>query len=225
MMVKYGLFVHVYARSVVCCVMVLFLSSCLDQESSTKIIEKELDYSVNTSDIPTDTVDFKDPRVSYVNGIYYLDNKEYSGIVFKVLKGYNLKTYSSVLNGMLHGKYRSFYENGKPYEVRQYRANKAVGKQYGYWEDTGNLKFEYNYYNQKKEGVQKSWYSNGEPYYEYNYKDDRQVGMQKAWRKNGSLFRNFVVKNGVRYGLQKSVSCYGLANEEVIKSSNGDETL
>ncbi|MEH6407117.1 MAG: hypothetical protein V7767_07540, partial [Leeuwenhoekiella sp.] len=83
---------------------------------------------------------------------------------------------------------------------------------------SGNLKFEYNYYNQKKEGIQKSWYKTGEPFYVYNYKNDRQEGMQQAWRINGSLYRNFEARNGSRYGLQKSISCTELSNEVVINS-------
>jgi hypothetical protein len=174
-------------------------------------------FPINTTWITNDTIDFSNPKVSFINGIYYLNNKAYSGIVFKELKGFKVKTYSSVLNGKLHGKYQSFYENGKPYEIRNYKNNVSFGMQLGYWKSTGVLKFKYNYINDKKEGLQKSWYDNGELAYVYNFKNDKQDGLQQAWRKNRSLYRNYVVKNGGRYGLQKAKSCFELEDEKVVK--------
>ncbi|WP_430409535.1 toxin-antitoxin system YwqK family antitoxin [Kordia sp.] len=164
-------------------------------------------YTINTSDIPKDTVAFSNPKLLFINGIYYLNNVTYSGIIYKELKGNKIKTFSSVLNGKLHGTFKSFHENNTIYEIRNYKNNVSLGKQTGYWQTTGKLKFEYNYFNDKKEGIQKSWYSNGNIAYIYNYRDDKQDGFQKAWRQNGSLYRNFQVKNGIRYGLQKSKSC------------------
>lgn len=194
---------------------ILLINSCTESTGESTGVMEALDYSIDTSGVPNDTIDFEDVRVSLVNGIYFFEDKTYSGILFKVLKGYNVKTYSSIFKGKLHGTYRSFFQNGKPYEVRQYKNNLAFGRHYGYWEETGHLKFEYNYYDQKKEGTQRNWYANGDPYYEYNYKDDKLDGLQRAWRTNGSLYRNFEVKNGIRYGLQKSAQCYELTAEEI----------
>tara|TARA_R110000868_G_scaffold162251_1_gene393317 strand:+ start:393 stop:1091 length:699 start_codon:yes stop_codon:yes gene_type:complete len=170
--------------------------------------------------IITDTIAFTNPNLEYVNGKYLLNNTPFSGVVYKVLKGFKVATYSSVLNGQLHGIYKSFYPNGNPYEIREYKLGLSVGKHTGYWENTGELKFEYNYDNQKKEGYQKSWYASGNLAYVYNYKNDKFEGLQQAWRENGSLYRNFVVKNGVNYGLQKSKSCYEVSNEKVIRQAS-----
>ncbi|GEO21917.1 toxin-antitoxin system YwqK family antitoxin [Cyclobacterium qasimii] len=191
------------------------LSSCeyFSKENEEKF---ELDYSVDTSGIPNDTINFNDANISLVNGYYYLGYEKYSGIIYKKQVGFNISTYSSILDGVLHGLYTSYYDNGKPFEVRNYRNNLSVGKQIGYWEDSGELKFEYNYYEDKKEGVQRSWYANGAPSYVYNYKDDKQDGLQQAWRLNGSLYRNFQVKNGTRFGLQKTTTCYALEDEKII---------
>lgn len=182
-----------------------------------------LDYAVDTTGIPADTIAFTHPGLTYSNGEYFFENKLYSGMVYKVLKGYSIATYSSVLNGRLHGTYRSFYASGKPYEIRQYRKGLSVGKHLGYWEDSGNLKFEYHYYDQKKEGSQKSWYANGNLAYAYMYSNDQLEGLQQAWRENGSLYRNFVVKNGISYGLQKSKSCYEVIDEEVVRQADKNE--
>ncbi|UZR98958.1 toxin-antitoxin system YwqK family antitoxin [Chondrinema litorale] len=180
----------------------------------------QLDFTVDISAIPHDTIAFSNTELTYVNGKYLLRNKPYSGIVYKVLKGYSIKTYSSVLNGQLHGIYRSFYASGSPYEVRSYRNGLATGRHLGFWENTGNLKFEYNYFDQKKEGIQRNWYSTGDLAYSYSYKNDKLEGLQQAWRQNRSLYRNFIVKNGIRYGLQKSKTCYELYNEKVISQAS-----
>lgn len=188
-------------------VFIFFYSSCKQNNEKINAVTQTFDYSIDTSAIPKDTVIFTNPKVSFVNGIYLFEEKPFSGVVIKVLKGYDVKTYSAVLDGKLHGTYRSFHKSGKPYEVRRYKNNISLGRQYGYWESTGKLMFEYNYFNNKQEGLQKSWYEDGSPYYEYHYKDDKLEGLQRAWRKNGSLYRNFEAKDGIFYGLQNSMQC------------------
>lgn len=195
-----------------CFALLLCLHSCQKANSQRTVF----DYAIDTSMIPKDTIHFSAANVSFVNGLYLLNGKAYSGIVIKILKGYNVKTYNTVLNGQRHGTYRSYYESGKPYEVRQYKHNKTTGKQYAYWEESGRLKFEYNYYQEKKEGAQKSWYANGNPCSAFHYIDDRQEGLQRSWRENGSLYRNFMVRDNIRYGLQKTAACVGL-KEEIVQ--------
>ena len=199
----------------------LLMNGCTTPHpSEPKSTEKVLDYSIDISKIPIDTIAITDANVTYVNGRYLLNKKPYSGIVYKVLKGFNVATYNSVLNGKLHGTYRSFYASGKPYEIRQYRNGLSVGKHIGYWESTGKLKFEYHYHNQKKEGAQKNWYSDGSPAYAYHYKDDRLDGLQQAWRENRSLYRNFTVKDGINYGLQRSKTCFEVSDGKPILQEN-----
>lgn len=199
----------------------LLMNGCTAPPSESEIADEEvLDYSIDISGIPVDTIAITAANMTYVNGRYLLNEQPYSGIVYKVLKGFNVATYNSVLNGQLHGTYRSYYASGKPYEIRQYRNGLSVGTHIGYWEKTGELKFEYNYHNQKKEGSQKNWYSDGSPAYVYHYKDDRLDGLQQAWRENGSLYRNFTVKDGVNYGLQRSKTCFEVSDGQPISQED-----
>ncbi|WP_339756322.1 hypothetical protein [Algoriphagus aquimarinus] len=195
---------------------IALLSGCGVSQSDIELQRDEEVILLTTAD----TLAFTDPILSYVNGKYLVGNMPYSGIVFKVLKGYDVETYSSVFNGVLHGTYRSFFASGKAYEVREYRDGLSEGKHVGYWENSGKLKFEYNYSDQKKEGSQMGWYADGSLAYAYDYRDDHQDGLQQAWRENGSLYRNFVVKNGVRYGLQESKACYEVIDEVVVKQED-----
>lgn len=190
--------------------------SCKHQKSEINQEENVIDFTIDTSAVPSDTIVFPSEGVAFENGNYLLHGKKYSGIVYKLQKGYDIATYSSVLDGKLHGTFRSFYANGKPFEVRHYKHNQSHGKQIGYWESTGKLKTEYFYNKDEKEGVQKNWYVDGQPLYTYLYHHDVQVGLQQAWRQNGSLFRNYIVKNGVSYGLQKPYNCYEISDGKVV---------
>lgn len=42
-----------------------------------------INYEIDTSGIPKDTIDFNAPGLTYKNGRYYLSGEKYSGIVHK----------------------------------------------------------------------------------------------------------------------------------------------
>lgn len=168
------------------------------------------------SKIPRDTVNFNEFRIK--NGIAYIQDKQFSGIVKEEYSTKKLKSIYSYLNGKLCGISKTFYENGKLKDHRSYYNNLANGRHFGFWEN-GKMKFDFLYINEKNQGLQKQWYQSGQKYIELNYDNDTEVGIQKAWRENGKLFINYEAKNGHRYGLQKSSLCYTLIDEQ-IKSSN-----
>ena len=186
----------------------MLLMGCVGSNTATPLDSTQV--------TPTDTIAYTNPDLTYKNGAYQYDGEPFSGVVHRVLKGYAIESYSSVLQGRLHGAYSSYYASGKPYEIRTYHNGLSTGTHTGYWEDSGLKKFEYNYQNQKKEGRQRSWYANGDPAEAYTCHDDRLDGLQQAWRENGSLYRNFVVRDGIRYGLQKSKTCYEVSDERVV---------
>lgn len=77
------------------------------------------------------------------------------------------------------------------------------------------MKFDFSYFNDKREGLQKQWYESGSPYCFLMYKNDNEDGMQKAWRENGKPYIYYEVKDGRRYGLQKSNLCYTLKDQKL----------
>ena len=77
------------------------------------------------------------------------------------------------------------------------------------------MKFDFSYFNDKREGIQKQWHESGSNYYALNYTNDQENGMQKAWRENGKPPINYEVKDGQRYGLQKPALCYTLKDQEI----------
>ena len=81
----------------------------------------------------------------------------------------------------------------------------------GYW-DNGNIKFDFTYLDEKREGLHRQWYRSGAPYTALTFRDDKEDGMQRAWRENGKLYINYEARDGFRYGLQKSALCYELVD-------------
>lgn len=197
------------------CCFAVATSSCNNPSTTNSKPVQAKNYTIDISGIPADTVLESDKRLLVVNGIYRLGSQRYSGILKELYPNGTIKTYASVFQGMLHGLYKSFYENGHPYEVRLYRNNMSTGRHYGYWPEGRNLKFDYTYFEEKREGLQKRWYKNGKPYLFTNYTDDHEDGLQRGWRENGKLYLNYVAKDGHRYGLQQSALCYTLRKQKI----------
>jgi antitoxin component YwqK of YwqJK toxin-antitoxin module len=192
----------------------VIICSCQNVQKPTKPLQKAIDFTIDTTLIPHDTVFVHDKMLALENGIYWYSNKKYAGIIKELYPNGKLKKQFSVYQGMLHGTYKSFYENEKPWEIRSYKNNLSTGKHYGFWVETGKPKFEYTYYEERKEGLQRKWYINGSPFLALNYVNDHEEGLQKGWRENGKPFLNYEVKDGFVYGLQKAALCYSLKDEK-----------
>ena len=221
MVQKTDSFIKIFILATTYCYLLITIGSC--QMETTKTATIIFDYAIDTTGIPKDTVDLNDENVALINGIYHIGNEKISGILSQTYPSGIIKSYSSLLNGQLHGTYKSFYKNGKPHEVRQYKNNLATGQHYAYWnDDKKHFKFFYNYYKDKREGLQKKWYPNGTPFIFANFKNDNEDGLQQAWRQNGKLYLNYEAKDGKKYGLQKSNLCYDLADEKIKTSVTKD---
>jgi antitoxin component YwqK of YwqJK toxin-antitoxin module len=188
---------------VICC-----FFSCTNPKGGEGITSS---FFVDTTLVPKDTV--LSGKLKLDNGIYYFNNKPFSGYIKELDENQRVKMVGSFLNGMQHGNTITFYANGKLWGSRSYKENRSFGKHFGYWEN-GNQKFEFYYRNDKRDGSNKQWYENGQPYAFLNFKDDKEEGMQQAWRENGKPYINYEAKDGFRYGLQKSGLCYTLKDEK-----------
>ncbi len=193
--------------------LLLCLSCVVDKEDKSKerlpVYEK-----VSTEQIPLYTISSVDSNLNLVNGIYFLNEVPFSGIIKEVYENGGAKSIGSYFLGMQEGLTKTFYASGKGRDIRSYKENVGYGRHVGYWEN-GNMKFDFTYYFDKREGLQKQWYESGSPYAFLTFKDDREEGMQQAWRENGKPYINYVAKDGFRYGLQKSSLCYSLKDEKI----------
>jgi antitoxin component YwqK of YwqJK toxin-antitoxin module len=192
----------------ICIALLLFGCSAPIAEKPNNIFEK-----VDVSQIPKDTIFSNSQSLKLQNGVYYYDNKPFSGYIKSTYNSNILQSIGSYLQGKQHGTTQTFFTNGKLETERNYRNGIGYGRHFGFWEN-GKMKFDFMYFNDKREGVQKQWYVSGNPYYELTFADDKENGMQKAWRENGKPYINYEVKDGVQYGLQKSALCYTLKDEK-----------
>jgi antitoxin component YwqK of YwqJK toxin-antitoxin module len=90
------------------------------------------------------------------NGVIqiYCDSYE-MGLQFKL----RIKYFK--FNGKKEGEYKSYYENGRPDMVRNYKNGKVEGEYKSYYENK-QLEIIYNYKDGKLEGKYKMYYDNGQ---------------------------------------------------------------
>ena len=62
----------------------------------------------------------------------------------------------------------------------------------------GQLMYEYNYKNNKYDGILQEWYANGQLNYKHNYKNGKMEGIQQKWYENGESLYEYNYKNGIR---------------------------
>ena len=66
------------------------------------------------------------------------------------------------------------------------------------WWPNGQLKWEDNFVNNKREGIQQGWYESGQLYCKENYVCDKKEGIQRYWYPSYHLRRELFFVNGVR---------------------------
>lgn len=204
---------HSHFKNIIIVSILIFITgSCSLNMNEEEISASRL--SIDTEEIPNDTITALTDKLKIDNGIYYFDTIPYSGFIRSFYENGAVKSIAGYLNGRLNGTSISFYENGNVRDVRNYKDNKSYGRHYGYW-GNGNQKFDYVYLNDKRDGINKQWYESGQPYAFLNFKNDSEHGLQQAWRENGKLYINYEAKDGFRYGLQKSGLCYTLIDEKI----------
>ncbi len=190
----------------------LFFVGCNAPEKQE--VKSLIHKTVDISSIPHDTILSNDEHLKLENGIYYLSDKPFSGFIREKYETGNIKSIGSYYLGKQHGVTRTYFPAGTLRDERTYQDNVSYGRHFGFWEN-GHQKFDFLYYNDKREGLQKQWYESGEPYAFLNFKDDQEDGMQRAWRINGKPYINYEAKDGIRYGLQKAALCYTLKEEKL----------
>lgn len=67
------------------------------------------------------------------------------------------------------------------------------------WYENGQLRFEYNFKDGERDGLQREWFKNGRLRFECPYKDGEQDGLQRAWNEYGHLLYEWNKKDADRY--------------------------
>lgn len=156
----------------------------------------------------TDLVDETNTQLTLVNGVLYLQNNPFSGLLFSRYANESLKKKLAYVDGRKDGLEKQWHPNGKIAQNRFYKAGVKIGKHEGWWED-GTKKFEYQFNkNGAYDGSRKEWYQNGQLVLDFNYTNGKELGRQRMWTSNGKIRANYEVKNGERFGLIGLKKCF-----------------
>jgi len=148
-------------------------------------------------------------------GIWYYNNKPYSGYSVKYHKNDTLMERIGFYKGKKQGVAKSWFRNGVLRMESHYEQNKLVGS-YKAWWNNKVLALESHYESGKLQGVQKRWHYTGVLAKKRNLEQGKENGMQQAWLKNGKMYVNYEAKNGRIFGMRRANSCYQLENEVVV---------
>lgn len=197
-------------RAAVFFIILCLLAACNGRPGISK--KNTLNFFADTSGVTKDTLPAEAVRTDKA-GILYAGTSTFSGCI-KTLYPDSMVSYASVYRGRLHGWYRSYYPNGKPFELHHYKENRSTGHYIVYWEN-GKMRSDCLYYEDKKTGSYNRWYPSGKPYMMLNYENDKEDGLQQGFTEAGRLFINYIVRNGYKYGLQETAACYQLDSGKI----------
>ncbi len=187
------------------------------------ITHQEIHATVSTGKIqpviPNVIVLSTDSALHLINGIWFYQQKFFSGTIKTYFPSGQLKAQQSFYNGKDEGLLTTYYENGNKDSRRFYHDGEKDSINEGWWIN-GNRRFEYHFHNGIYEGDFKEWYASGKPLKHIIYHDGKEQSG-KGWRENGKVYMSFVTRDGRLYGLVNPNLCYSLKNErgEFVKST------
>jgi antitoxin component YwqK of YwqJK toxin-antitoxin module len=91
---------------------------------------------------------------------------------------------------------KSYYESGQLRKETNYKDDKREGLSKYYYE-SGQLRLEINYKDGKAEGISKSYYESGQLKKETNYKDGNPEGISNTYYASGQLQKEAYFMNGI----------------------------
>ena len=132
---------------------------------------------------------------AYTEGWY--ENNRLDGLVNTYLYGSLLVETTEYKEGVQHGPWKKWYDDGQPFFAATCHEGKLEGV-YKEWHENGVLARECTYKQGKVDGVEKRWYENGNIMCEYNCKEDRFDGVQREYNEDGKLQKELNYVNGKR---------------------------
>ena len=114
---------------------------------------------------------------------------------------------------------RTYYESGELKTESPYENDKKEGMARVYYKN-GKLKQEDPYKNDKLEGMARAYYESGGLKAEATYKNGKYEGMARVYYKNGNLWKERPYENGKLEGMEKVYSESGRLWGRIVYSNN-----
>ena len=118
---------------------------------------------------------------------------------------------TSFYNGLEHGEFRRFHENGVLMEQRYYAMGVKTGPLKRYWSN-GKIQAVYFFANGEYQGTCREWNPEGKLVREMNYERGYESGSQKQWYDDGSIRSNYIIRDDRRYGLLGTKNCINVSD-------------
>ena len=157
-------------------------------------------------------IEVTDEDIKSQGGITYVEQKPYSGTLYKLYPGTADTLYiRKYLQGKEHGHWKQFHPGNELAEHRYFRNGQKEGEHIGYFPG-GQLRFSYQLANDVYEGNNREWNIDGSLILDMNYVAGQEEGSQKVWYDNGKIKANYVIKNGRRFGLLGTKNCLNVSD-------------
>ena len=134
--------------------------------------------------------------------IYPETNKPYTGNLDVINNDWGknaVEINKNFVNGVLHGKERSYYQSGKLKSLGSFKHGILDGIVTGYYED-GSIQVRATYDNGIKQGRVIHYYPNGNKQVESFYTDDKFDGIRTTWYENGKPMEVTPYSKGLLHG-------------------------
>ncbi len=119
----------------------------------------------------------------------------FSGVVFATYDGGELKSRSTVSNGLLHGLSQGWHTNGQQQVEEHYVAGTSHGLRTK-WHPNGQKLSEVTVVVGKLQGTYRSWHENGERAEEVELNDGQPDGLARAYFPSGFSKSQVTLRNG-----------------------------
>ncbi len=176
---------------------VILFSTCLSCHS------KKSDYAFIpkiAKTVPADYYDAADTNFTIHLDTLFYKKKLFTGFRFTLNDQGDTTELGSYFNGVEEGLQQKWYAKGKRQETRFYINGKKERNQRGWWPN-GQIKFDFNTYNDEYEGAFREWIENGLLIKQFHYEHGYEKGSQRLWWTDGTVRANYVIKDGKKYGL------------------------
>lgn len=121
-----------------------------------------------------------------VNYVYEIKNGVYHGAFTSYVENGTILSKGNYVNGKMHGTWEWFHPNGKVEVIKYYKLNRSHGPIKGFYED-GTLEYEFEYVYDKRHGTYTSYHENGAIDTSSNYVFDELHGERKQYDHLGNL--------------------------------------
>ncbi|MFZ5630659.1 MAG: toxin-antitoxin system YwqK family antitoxin [Spirochaetota bacterium] len=143
---------------------------------------------------------FDEKQLAIANGRLFYRGQPLDGEVTREYGGVNARQITTYRNGVEHGPQRTWAENGRLVEERQFRDGRKTGVHRGFFPD-GSDRFFAEFENDRYVNEFWSWHANGKVAEFKHYDSEGRALVHKQWRESGQIYRNEVFAENLEQGM------------------------